>query len=88
MTSIDIKITNPNGLTPRLAAELVEEANNYSCNITMSDDRSEKCDLKSIMNVFGTITAGYNENLHLEFEGEDENNALNGFKELFDALHF
>ena len=37
MTQIEIKITNPNGFTPRLAAELVEEANNYECRITLTD---------------------------------------------------
>lgn len=88
MTSIDIKVTNPNGLTPRLAAELVEEANNYECNITMSDNRSSGCDLKSIMNVFGSITAGAGDTLHIVFDGVDEAKALRGFKELSTILRF
>jgi len=88
MTSIDIKITNPSGLTARLAAELVEEANEYECKITMSDPRSEGCDLKSIMNVFGSITAGVGESLHIVFDGIDEEKALNGFKELSTSIRF
>lgn len=88
MTSIDIKVTNPNGLTPRLAAELVEEANNYDCDIKMSDSRSEGCDLKSIMNVFGSITAGTGDTLHIEFDGVDEAKALKGFQALAASLRF
>lgn len=88
MTELNIKVTNPSGLTPRLAAELVEEANNYECAIHMSDVRSGKCDLKSIMNVFGTITAGPGETLHLEFDGVDEAKALKGFMALAAAVRF
>ena len=88
MTNIDIKVTNPNGLTPRLAAELVEEANNYSCDIHMSDGTHEGCDLKSIMNVFGSIVAGAGDTLHITFDGLDEVQALRGFKALVQTMKF
>lgn len=88
MTYIDIKVTNPSGLTPRLAAELVEEANQYECDIRMSDGHNEACDLKSIMNVFGSITAVTGDTLHITFDGLDEAQALNGFKNLINTLNF
>lgn len=89
MTSIDIKITNPNGLTPRLAAELVEEANNYECRITLTDViENSECDLKSIMNVFGCITGGVGTTLHIEFDGVDEAKAFKGFQSLANEIDF
>lgn len=89
MTSIDIKVTNPNGLTPRLAAELVEEANNYECRITLTDTKTGTgCDLKSIMNVFGCITGGVGTTLHIEFDGVDEAKALAGFQSLTKEIDF
>ncbi len=88
MTNLDIKVTNPNGLTPRLAAELVEEANNYHCDIRMSDGKQEGCDLKSIMNVFGSIAAVEGDVLHITFDGLDEKEALKGFSALMGTLKF
>lgn len=89
MTEIDIKITNPNGFTPRLAAELVEEANNYECGITLSDTKANtSCDLKSIMNVFGCIIGGVGTTLHIEFDGVDEAKALKGFEALTEKTEF
>lgn len=88
MTYIDITVTNPTGLTPRLAAELVEEANNYECDIRMSDGHGEGCDLKSIMNVFGAISAVTGDVLHITFDGLDEAQALKGFKALSAAFKF
>lgn len=89
MTEIDIKITNPNGFTPRLAAELVEEANNYECGITLEDTKAGTyCDLKSIMNVFGCIIGGVGTTLHIEFDGVDEAKALKGFEALAEKAEF
>ena len=70
------------------AAELVEEANNYSCDIHMSDGTHEGCDLKSIMNVFGSIVAGAGDTLHITFDGLDEVQALRGFKALAQTMKF
>lgn len=89
MTQIEIEITNPNGFTPRLAAELVEEANNYECRITLTDTKANtSCDLKSIMNVFGCIVGGVGTTLHIEFDGSDEAKALAGFETLSKELDF
>lgn len=89
MTEIDIKITNPNGLTPRLAAELVEEANNYECRVTLTDVKGKtNCDLKSIMNVFGCITGGVGTTLQIKFDGVDEAKALSGFQALTKEVDF
>lgn len=89
MTEIDIKITNPNGFTPRLAAELVEEANNYECAITLTDTKANtSCDLKSIMNVFGCIIGGVGTTLHIEFDGVDEAKAFKGFETLTQEIEF
>ena len=52
MRTLEVKITNPNGLTSRHGADLVEEANLYKSNITMITSTSnDKADLKSIMDV-------------------------------------
>ena len=88
MTNLDIRVTNPNGLTPRLAAELVEEANNYQCDITMSDGKHEGCDLKSIMNVFGSVVAVQGDTLHIVFDGLDEVQAQKGFRALAQTMKF
>lgn len=88
MTNLDIKVTNPSGLTPRLAAELVEEANNYQCDIRMSDGKHDGCDLKSIMNVFASIVARVGDTLYITFDGLDEVQAQRGFRTLASTLKF
>lgn len=56
MRTLEVKITNPNGLTSRHGADLVEEANLYKSNITMITSTSnDKADLKSIMDVMATV---------------------------------
>lgn len=88
MTNLDIRVTNPSGLTPRLAAELVEEANRYRCSIRMTDGTHSECDLKSIMNVFASIAARAGDTLYITFDGPDEDEAIRGFRTLVTALKF
>ena len=55
MKTIQVTVKNEDGLTSRLAAELVAEANKHISKITMVTDKNDttkQADLKSIMNVF------------------------------------
>lgn len=86
MVSFKLKITNPDGLTPRLAAELVEEANKYESDIKLIT-KTESCDLKSIMNVFGTeVRCG--DEVEISAEGIDEGKVVEGFKVTIASYHF
>lgn len=64
------KITNPSGLTSRLSADLVGEANHYKSDLTIVT-KDERADLKSIMNVMALVVA-YNQEFKIEIEGPDE----------------
>ena len=79
MRTLEVKITNPNGLTSRHGADLVEEANLYKSNITMITSTSnDKADLKSIMDVMATVVN----------EGEDEDKAYDAFVKLLQTVRF
>ena len=82
MRTLEVKITNPNGLTSRHGADLVEEANLYKSNITMITSTSnDKADLKSIMDVMATVV-NEGEAFTIEIEGEDEDKAYDAFVKL------
>lgn len=88
MKVINVTVSNESGLTSRLAAELVAEANRYLSKITMvvdKEDTSKQADLKSIMNVF-TLSIPYKSSFDIEIEGSDEDKAYDGFKILIKAL--
>ncbi len=88
MKIINVKVTNQSGLTSRLAAELVAEANRYLSKITMivdKQDTSKQADLKSIMNVF-TLSIPFNTTFDIEIDGVDEDKAYQGFKGLISSL--
>ncbi len=54
MRTLEVKITNPNGLTSEHGADLVEEANLYKSNITMITSTSnDKADLKIHYGCYG-----------------------------------
>lgn len=88
MKTLTISITNMNGLTSRSSAELVEEANHHSCNITMKLENGEECDLKSIMNVFALSIIDRGDKITIEMDGEDEDKALKGFQRLVSMYSF
>lgn len=88
MKILNVKVTNLSGLTSRLAAELVAEANRYLSKITMivdKQDTSKQADLKSIMNVF-TLSIPSNTTFDIEIDGVDEDKAYQGFKSLISSL--
>lgn len=88
MKTIKVQVKNDNGLTSRLAAELVAEANKYISRINMvvdKNDTSKQADLKSIMNVF-TLSIPKNECFDIEIEGVDEEKAYLGFISLLEEL--
>lgn len=86
MVDFKLKITNPNGLTARLAAELVEEANKYESDITL-ETKDDKCNLKSIMNVFGT-EVNKDDVVTITASGIDEDKVESGFNVIFKAFNF
>ena len=88
MRTLEVKITNPNGLTSRHGADLVEEANLYKSNITMITSTSnDKADLKSIMDVMATVV-NEGEAFTIEIEGEDEDKAYYAFVKLLQTVRF
>lgn len=88
MRTLEVKITNPNGLTSRHGADLVEEANLYKSNITMITSTSnDKADLKSIMDVMATVV-NEGEAFTIEIEGEDEDKAYDVFVKLLQTVRF
>lgn len=88
MRTLEVKITNPNGLTSRHSADLVEEANLYKSNITMITSTSnDKADLKSIMDVMATVV-NEGEAFTIEIEGEDEDKAYDAFVKLLQTVRF
>lgn len=88
MRTLEVKITNPNGLTSRHGADLVEEANLYKSNITMITSTSnDKADLKSIMDVMATVV-NEGEAFTIEIEGEDEDKAYVAFVKLLQTVRF
>jgi phosphotransferase system HPr (HPr) family protein len=88
MTTIKIKITNMGGLTSRSSAELVEEANHHKCDVTMKLENGDECDLKSIMNVFALAPIDTGATLTIECNGDDEEEAVEGFKKLCSEYSF
>lgn len=88
MRTLEVKITNPNGLTSRHGADLVEGANLYKSNITMITSTSnDKADLKSIMDVMATVV-NEGEAFTIEIEGEDEDKAYDAFVKLLQTVRF
>jgi phosphotransferase system HPr (HPr) family protein len=88
MKTLSIKVTNENGLTSRLAAELVAEANKHIARCTMvvdKDDPSQQADLKSIMNVF-TLSIPKGGSFDIVIEGADEESAYMAFFHLLESL--
>lgn len=86
MRAIEVKITGPNGLNSRQAAELVAEANRFKADITMVTPH-ETADLKSIMDVMVTVVRE-GESFRIEISGEDEDKAYEAYIELLKTVRF
>ena len=80
MKTINGKVNNSNGLTARLSALLVAEANKYKSNLTIKVD-DEEADLKSIMNVMALVVPNGLE-YSITIEGVDEEQAFENFNKL------
>ena len=81
MSESTLKIVNPLGLHARPAAKVVECANRFSCDITLSFNDRE-IDAKSIMSVL-MLAAGQGTELVLRVSGEDEAAARDAMETLF-----
>lgn len=88
MKEISIKVSNLKGLTSRSEAELVEEANHHQCDITMVIPNGERCDLKSIMNVFALSPVNQGDEIKIICDGVDEDSAIAGFNKLSQIFQF
>lgn len=88
MKEFSIKVNNLKGLTSRSEAELVEEANHHKCEVTMVIPNGEKCDLKSIMNVFALPPISQGDTIKIICDGADEEAAIAGFTRLSQMFQF
>ena len=84
MKTIKGKVLAANGLTARLSAQLVAEANKYKSALTIIVDE-ETADLKSIMNVTALVVPNGLEYV-IQIDGSDEEVAENHFVKLLKDL--
>jgi phosphocarrier protein len=82
MKTLEVTLENETGLHARPASLLVKEASKYKSNITIELDGQEYV-AKSIMSVL-SMGAGKGTHLVFKAEGEDEDAAIEGIKNLID----
>jgi phosphocarrier protein len=80
---IQVKVSNKNGMHLRLAGELVKNTSRFSSNISIIKN-GEEINAKSILSVAG-LGAGYGAELKIRAEGDDEDEALNLLRKLFES---
>jgi phosphocarrier protein len=78
-----VTIKNRAGIHARPAALIVQSANKFKSNIYIEKD-GDRINGKSIMGII-TLGAGYNTNLKLIADGEDEQEAIQTLVRLFDS---
>ncbi len=83
MTEKILTVPNRAGIHARPAALIAQTANKFSSEITIEKD-SAAVNAKSIMGVI-TMAAGYNTQLILRAEGEDEKQAVEAIVQLFES---
>jgi len=83
MTEKILTVPNRAGIHARPAALIAQTANKFSSEITIEKD-SAAVNAKSIMGVI-TMAAGYNTQLVLRAEGEDEKQAVEAIVQLFES---
>lgn len=84
MKIVNGKVLSANGLTSRLSAQIVNEANKFKsdCTIVVTD---EEADLKSIMNVMALVVPhGYE--FTIKINGVDEDKAEKAFNTLLKEI--
>ena len=85
MKIIKGKVLATNGLTARLSAQLVAEANKYKSVLTIIVDE-ESADLKSIMNVMALVVP-YGLDYEIQIDGLDEEAAETNFIKLLKDIN-
>ena len=83
MTEKTIVISNRAGIHARPAAMLVQLTKDFKCNIYFEKE-DERINAKSIMGII-TLGAGYQTELKIIAEGEDEKEAVDAIAHLFDT---
>ena len=83
MTEKILTVPNRAGIHARPAALIAQTANKFSSEITIEKD-SAVVNAKSIMGVI-TMAAGYNTQLILRAEGNDEKQAVEAIVQLFES---
>jgi len=83
MKSVQVKVTNKNGIHLRLAGELVKNSSKFKSDILITKN-SEEVNGKSILSVAG-LGAEYGSQLLITARGEDEEEAIKRLKRLFDS---
>ena len=86
MVKIFGQVNHQQGLTSRMCAELVAEANRASsCNLTLYSN-DEEADLKSIMNMM-SLPMHHEQEFTIEIVGADEEAVKTKFEELLRKLN-
>lgn len=83
MTEKILTVRNRAGIHARPAALIAQTANKFSCEVIMLKDDAE-VNAKSIMGVI-TMAAGYNSNITLRTDGEDEVQCADALVQLFES---
>lgn len=81
----EVQVVNPLGLHARAAAQLVRVSGGFESRVLLRTlSRPAEADAKSMLEVL-TLAASVNTILTLIAEGEDEADAFNAIKQLFEA---
>jgi len=81
-----VEIKNADGLHMRPAMQFVDVANQFECDITVSNNENS-VDGKSIMQM-SMLAATYGTKLKIKAEGADAQQALDALQELVEEKHF
>jgi len=81
-----VEIKNAEGLHMRPAMQFVDVANQFECDITVSNNENN-VDGKSIMQM-SMLAATYGTKLKIKAEGADAEQAINALRELVEEKHF
>jgi len=83
---VEVEIKNANGLHMRPAMQFVDVANQFACDITVSNTENS-VDGKSIMQMT-MLAATCGTRLKIKAEGQDAQQAVNALRELVEERHF
>ena len=81
-----VEIKNADGLHMRPAMQFVDVANQFECDITVSNNENS-VDGKSIMQM-SMLAATYGTKLKIKAEGADAQQAIDALRELVEEKHF